>query len=127
MNGEKTVVDQRLTLFEKLYSLSLKQEEAIDNVDFDTLATLIEEKQQIINEIDLLNVRDAIDKTPHSTELLRELQKKIKAMDDNNRGKLINMADVLNEKINMIKMEKRQIKALYMDIGDRGNYLDRRG
>lgn len=126
MSG-KSSADLRVDLFEELYSLSLEQGKAIDNADFDALASLIEYKQKIINEIDLLNVRDVIDKTSHPTDVLKDLQKKIKIADENNRTKLIDMANALNEKINIIKAEKRQMRSLYMDIGDRGNNLDKRG
>ncbi len=119
--------DTKADLFEELYSLSKKQEEAIDNSDFDSLTALIGEKQKVINKIDLLNVQDVVDKTTHATDDLRDLQKKIMTVDERNRNKLMDMADMLNKKISLIKTEKRQMKSLYVDMGDRGNYLDKRG
>ncbi len=119
--------DIKADLFEKLYFLSQKQGEAIDNDDFDLLTDLIEQKQEVMNKIDLLNVQNAACMAAHPSDDLRDLQKKIVAVDEENHNKLINRADVLNKRINQMKKEKQQVRSLYMDIGDKGNYLDRRG
>ncbi len=119
--------DIKADLFEKLYFLSQKQGEAIDNDDFDLLTDLIEQKQEVMNKIDLLKVQNAACMAAHPSDDLRDLQKKIVAVDEENHNKLINRADVLNKRINQMKKEKQQVRSLYMDIGDKGNYLDRRG
>ncbi|TZE81740.1 hypothetical protein [Calorimonas adulescens] len=127
MERQSLEVSDKLSLFEELYSLTVEQGKAIDNRDFDALTALIEKKQQVINAIDSINVKDAIDRVSSSTEQLKEIKNKIKTADDINRDKMISIANLLSEKLGAIKTKRRQIKALYMNIGDSGNFLDKRG
>lgn len=81
------MVKDNLQLYYKLYDLSRQQNEAIQEEDVDEVLSILQDKKEIIEKLEDVNIEEEIRNHPQPEETLyemRELMDKLSDMEDEN-------------------------------------------
>ena len=107
------LAQQKQGLMEKFLKLSEEQAEAISQDSYESVLNIISQKQNIIEQINLLNL-DLPDNMPDNNDSLRIINMKTKvimsravALDDNNIQLLKNNQDLIFEKLINVQKYKQ--------------------
>jgi len=80
-----------LELYQKLYKLTKEQKSCIEKSDFDQLIKVLEKKDEIINKIDEIEIKEYLksqDNPKKAHENLKEIMENIKDLEEENEKKL---------------------------------------
>ena len=81
------MADDKLQLYYKLYDLSRQQNEAIKEEDVDEVLSILQDKKEIIDELDDVNLEEEIRSHPNPQDTLyemRDLMERLTEMEDEN-------------------------------------------
>lgn len=130
------IIENKLELFKELYDITLLQQQDIENNDADNIQALVEEKQQVINEIDELDksflegyktLKESLnleslhkvdtEKYPELKNLKNSVEKIVKLapdimeLENSNRERLNEIYERVKGELKQINSGKRSLKA----------------
>ena len=98
-------MEQKLQLVKELYDITLKQEQAINLGLIPRFLRLVEERDEVIKQIESLNVSDSDENINNE---IKELASKIKELDDKNLASLGKQKKEAKEQVEKV-MNARKI------------------
>ncbi len=96
--------------YQKLYKLSQEQKKAIENSDYDQLLKILNQKQNLIKEIEKINLEEYLNEQENhqdSLDQLKSLMQKMKELEDENEKKLRGKKELLGDKMKDINLKQR--------------------
>ena len=96
--------------YQKLYKLSQEQKKIIENSDYNQLLKILDQKQELIKEIEKINLEDYLKEQEvpqNSLDQLKNLMQNMKELEDENEKKLRGKKELLGEKMKDINLRRR--------------------
>lgn len=115
--------------YQKLYKLSQTQTECIKEDDYDRLLAVLEQKQEIIEKADEIDMEDYLESRENSEQALTSLQElmtEIKELEDKNRELLTENKEALAEKMFDFSQKQKSREGYYQKSGYEAKFIDKR-
>ncbi|MFW6029190.1 MAG: hypothetical protein ACOCRO_02930 [Halanaerobiales bacterium] len=116
--------------YQKLYDLTIRQRDSLDQDDFDSLLIILEEKQKLIEEIEQYNIEEYIKRQSKPAEMLdniKKLLKKIKELEKENENELRKKQSDLLLKINCLNKNQKGRKGYQGNMKYDAKFIDKKG
>ena len=115
--------------YQKLYSLTKKQRECIEKDNYDQLLKVLEQKQELINEIDDMEPGEYLKEQDNPEEVLTQLQElmqNIKDLEDKNEKKLREKKDKLSEKMKDFNTKQKGREGYKSEKNYEAKFIDKK-
>ncbi|MFW6378182.1 MAG: flagellar export chaperone FlgN [Bacillota bacterium] len=116
-------------LYQKLYQLSQQQTEAIKEDDYDQLMEYIKEKQEIIDEIDKISLKEHIRKQDNPEQVfenIKELLTKINELEIKNQELIQKAKGELAEEMLDFNKKQKSRQGYYNKKGYDAKFIDKK-
>ncbi|NLM96687.1 MAG: hypothetical protein GX175_03575 [Halanaerobiaceae bacterium] len=115
--------------YRKLYDLSLQQKDLIENNDFDQLLNLLARKQEIMEEIDKVDLKEYLQsqrEPERALGLLKELVEKLTGIEEENSRLLREKQKKLGDEVEVFNIKQRGSKGYQAANNYEAKFIDKK-
>jgi uncharacterized protein (DUF3084 family) len=115
--------------YQELYNLTQEQKKTIEAGDFDQLLKILEQKRELINEIDKMDLKEYLQTQDNPEKVfnqLRDLMKKIKNLEAENEKELKEKQDRLSKKMKDLNLKQTSRKAYRKRSKYEAKFIDKK-